>query len=662
MIRILDKNVADKIAAGEVIDRPVSIIKELLENSLDADASGITVEIRNGGKSYIRVTDNGCGIEADEAELAFMRHATSKIPSAGDLDAIRTLGFRGEALASICAVARVELITKTADAKTGRKIVIEGSQVMENTAIGCPEGTTVTVRDLFYNVPARQKFLASDSSETRRIVDMVSRISLAYGDVKINMINNGRSVFSTRGNGNILNNIISVYGSDVGRDLLPVESSRDGFLLKGFVSAPSSSAPSRSKQIFCVNGRIVSSKVLEKALEDGYREKLFAGRFPLAFLFLSMPPERLDVNVHPTKKQIRFDDDFEVQDFVREAVKGALNVKEALPQIRMENIRSVKEETFSYKEGGKTEAADAREKSAAAKKELSGRSDKRHSTAEADEFSLKEEQVDIKKLLSNMRREAVKADDAVNETAQDKVQTSGSEARTSAAKVQEYETGAHEPDMQTSETQTADTDISLRPAAPKNRHFDFRELDYMGAVFNTYIIASDESNFYLIDQHAAHERVFYEKLLAEYNREEKLSQQLLIPVSFDVSVNVTATEDAWIADVRDLGYDIEFFGNNTYIVREIPAFMELKEAEDFLRDFFKELEDKPDLTNKATLERIIMRSCKSAVKGGDFLTDREIDALIKDLAGCINPFSCPHGRPTFIRMTKYEIEKLFKRV
>ena len=355
MIRILDKNVADKIAAGEVIDRPVSIIKELLENSLDADASGITVEIRNGGKSYIRVTDNGCGIEADEAELAFMRHATSKITSAGDLDAIRTLGFRGEALASICAVARVELITKTADAKTGRKIVIEGSQVMENTAIGCPEGTTVTVRDLFYNVPARQKFLASDSSETRRIVDMVSRISLAYGDVKINMINNGRSVFSTRGNGNILNNIISVYGSDVGRDLLPVESSRDGFLLKGFVSAPSSSAPSRSKQIFCVNGRIVSSKVLEKALEDGYREKLFAGRFPLAFLFLSMPPERLDVNVHPTKKQIRFDDDFEVQDFVREAVKGALNVKEALPQIRTETVSYTHLEYLLYMKKTKTD-------------------------------------------------------------------------------------------------------------------------------------------------------------------------------------------------------------------------------------------------------------------------------------------------------------------
>ena len=235
MIKILEKNVADKIAAGEVIDRPVSIIKELLENSIDAGASTITVEIKNGGKSYIRVTDNGCGIPSDEAELAFMRHATSKIQSENDLDAIKTLGFRGEALASICAVARVELITKTLESKVGRKVVIEGSQTLENTGIGCPEGTTVTVRDLFFNVPARHKFLASDSAEARRITDMVSRIALSYGDIKITLINSSKIIFSTKGRGRILDNIISIYGSDTGRDLLPVQSSAGGFILKGFV-------------------------------------------------------------------------------------------------------------------------------------------------------------------------------------------------------------------------------------------------------------------------------------------------------------------------------------------------------------------------------------------------------------------------------------------
>ena len=344
MIHVLEKHIADKIAAGEVIDRPVSIIKELLENSIDAGAGQITVEIRNGGKTYIRVTDNGCGIEAGDMETAFLRHATSKISSVQDLDAIGTLGFRGEALASICAVARVELISKTADAKMGRRVVTEGSEILANEGIGCQEGTTVTVQDLFYNVPARQKFLSSDNGESRRIIDMVSRIALAYGDVRFTLINGKKQVFTTRGKGNIFDAIVSVYGSDTGRDLLPVERTSGDLIVKGFVSAPSASASSRSRQIFCVNGRVISSKVLEKALDEAYKEKLFHGRFPVAFLFLSIPPEKLDVNIHPTKKEIRFDDDFEVHDFLVKAVRQALEVRESLPQVRGENIRQIREQ------------------------------------------------------------------------------------------------------------------------------------------------------------------------------------------------------------------------------------------------------------------------------------------------------------------------------
>lgn len=607
MIRILDKSIADKIAAGEVIDRPVSIIKELLENSLDAEASSITVEIKNGGKSYIRVTDNGCGIGSDEVELAFMRHATSKISSEGDLDAINTLGFRGEALASICAVSRVELITKTASSKTGRKAVIEGSDLIENVPTGCPDGTTVTVRDLFYNLPARKKFLSSDSSEARRIIDMVSRIALSYGDVRINMISNGKSVFSTRGNGNILNNIISIYGSDIGRHLLPLEAAEGGFLLKGFVSSPAASAPSRSKQVFCVNGRIVSSKVLEKALEDGYREKLFHGRFPIAFLFLSMPPEKLDVNVHPTKKEIRFDDDFQVEDFVRAVVKRALNVKEALPQIKHENIlkeTAADKNTSQYNTEADTPV-------------FHEEKNMYFPASKAEE----NEQVDIKSLLSDLR--------------------------------------------QKKEQEESEADIisqGLIPDAPRQRPFDFKDLEYIGVIFRTYILAADYDCFYLIDQHAAHERIFYEKLLEEYNSKDKPSQQLLLPLSFNASAGAVSAEASWINEISELGYKVEFFGNNTYIVREVPAFMELSEAEAFLEDFFIALDDRPDLTDKRVLEKIIMRSCRSAVKGGDMLSEDEIQYLMRDLADCINPFSCPHGRPTFIRMTKYEIEKLFKRV
>lgn len=591
MIRILEKNVADKIAAGEVIDRPVSIIKELLENSIDAGADNITVEIKNGGKSYIRVSDNGSGIYADDIETAFMRHATSKIRSVTDLNSIGTLGFRGEALASICAVSRVELVSKTADAKMGRKVVTEGSKILANEGIGCPEGTTITVRDLFYNVPARQKFMSSDNAETRRIIDMVSRIALAYGDIKFTLINGSSKVFSTQGKGSIFNSIVSVYGKDIGKDLIAVESRRGDFILKGFVSSPASSATSRSRQIFSVNGRIISSKVLEKSLDEAYKEKLFHGRFPIAFLFLYISPEKLDVNIHPTKKEIRFDDAFEVQDFVAQAVKDVLVTKEALPKVYAENVKS--DVPDSVDDGCN--------------------------------------QVDIKNLLTTLRKdEEISHEPQVNEP-------------------QHFEYKG-----------IKSQEISLEE--PECRPFDFSQLKFLGSIFNTYIMAVDGSDFYLIDQHAAHERVFYEKLVKQYDSSEKLSQQLMMPLNFNVASHLPQTEDDWIENIRKMGYDIEYFGNKTYIVREIPAFMELKEAEDFLNDIFKELEDRPDFSNRKILDKIIMRSCKSAVKGGDSLTDTEIDALVKDMKNCVNPFSCPHGRPTFIRMTKYEIEKMFKRV
>lgn len=627
MIRILTKSVADKIAAGEVIDRPVSIIKELVENSIDAGATALTVEIRNGGKSYIRVTDNGCGIPGEEAELAFTRHATSKIATEKDLDAINTLGFRGEALASICAVARVELVTKTADSKTGRKVVVEGSETVENTAIGCPEGTTVTVRDLFYNVPARHKFLASDSAETRRIVDIVSRIALSYGDVKITLINGSKTVFATRGKGKILDNIISIYGTDTSKDLLPVEKSANGFILKGYVSSPATSAPSRTKQIFCVNGRVISSRVMERALDEAYREKLFHGRFPIAFLFLAMPPEKLDVNIHPTKKEIRFDDNYEVEDFVKRAVIEALTEKEALPQIRSEDV--VKEPQTPET---KVVVREPKNDSYKAVQE--------NFKKEQVKFAKDTEQVNIKNILTTLR------------------ETKKEEVKTEPVKPAKIEKQPVAEPFSAEKTYVNRLEISKPTHVP----FEITDLNCMGTIFNTYILATDADTFYLIDQHAAHERIFYEKLLKQYNEEQKSSQQLLLPLSFNVSASVTSSEEEWLRQLIKLGYNVEFFGNNTYLVREIPAFMELQEAEYFLNDFFTEIEHKIDFTNVRAVERVIMRSCKSAVKGGDSLNTAEINALMKDLANCINPFSCPHGRPTFIRMTKYEIEKMFKRV
>lgn len=617
MIKVLAKHIADKIAAGEVIDRPVSIIKELLENSIDAGADTITVEIKNGGKSYIRVTDSGCGINGDEVETAFKRHATSKITDVRDLDSIGTLGFRGEALASIAAVSRVELITRTEDAKMGRKVVIEGSETLENTGTGCPQGTTITVRDLFYNVPARRKFMGSDNAESRRITEMVSRIALSYSDIKFNLINGNKRVFSTQGKGNIFNSIVSIYGNETGRDLIPVEGMRDGFVLKGFTSAPNATVPSRNKEIFCVNGRVVSSIVLQESLEAAYREKLFGGRFPVSFLFLSMPPEKLDVNIHPTKKEIRFDDEFEVRDFVTETVAKALRTINAVPKVRREDIKQVREQAAIY-------SAETTSKPVETTKVSTPEPPRPITRAPEFKREPQGEQVNIKSILTTLRTqsESVKAMEAELE--------------------QEVE-------------------VVLEDKKSQNP-FDFNDLRVLGAIFNTYILATDESSFYMIDQHAAHERIFYEQFMKQYAAEDKLSQQLLLPLNVGASAYAVSTEEQWIPIIKNAGYDIEFFGNNTYIVREVPAFMGLEEAESFLKDLLEEINDKPDLKNQRIIDRIITKSCKSAVKGGDLLKAEEIDALINQLKACDNPFSCPHGRPTFVRMTRYEIEKMFKRV
>ena len=607
-IKVLDKHIADKIAAGEVVDRPVSVVKELLENALDAGADNITVQIKEGGKSYIRITDNGSGIAPEDVETAFRRHATSKISTETDLDSIKTLGFRGEALASICAVARVELITKRADERAGRRLVVENSEILINAQIGCPAGTTVTVTDLFYNVPARRKFLSGDGSEARKIIDMVSKVALSYPDVRISLINGEKQVFTTSGKGNILNNIISIYGTDISRDLISVSKSDGDYTIRGFVSKPSSTLSSRSRQIFCINGRVVSSQVLEKAIDKAYRERVFQGRFPIAFLFLVVPPDKLDVNIHPTKREVRFDDNHLIEDFVSDAVRDVINSALAVTTIEAKNREDInqKADTDSFD-------ASAFEKSAASL--ATGRPD----TAKTFPDASKSEQVDIKYVLNTLRsnqEEKAQVEERVQISEIDKV---------------------------------------------KPMPFDFDDLKIIGSVFNTYIIASFEDNMYLIDQHAAHERVFYEKLKAQLDSDVPAAQQLLIPLNINVAADVAQTEELWIDNIRAMGYGIEFFGNNTYIVRELPAFMELGEGEGFLRDLFNEFSARPDLKSQATMERIIMRSCKSAVKGGDILSTLEIEALLDSLKQCENPYSCPHGRPTFIKMTRYEIERLFKR-
>ncbi|WP_051280202.1 DNA mismatch repair endonuclease MutL [Anaerovorax odorimutans] len=647
----LPKIVADKIAAGEVVDRPLSIVKELVENAIDAGSDSIIIEFKNGGKSYIRVTDNGHGIDKEDVEIAFTRHATSKIKLADDLDHITSLGFRGEALASIAAVSKVELITKTANEKSGISIKIEGGEIAEKIHTGCPEGTTIIVRDLFYNTPARLKFMKTDSTESTLIIDFVSKLSLAYPKIKIRLINNGNILFSTPGKNNIYTNILTIYNKEIGNHLLHFKEENDNISLEGYISVPSYSKSNRKSQIFFVNGRYINSKIIENAVMDGYAEKLFEKRYPIAFLFIKVMPEKLDVNIHPNKKEVRFDDEKLIKDFITAAIRNSLNTKEAIPEVKVENI-------FKLKNTNKKDAGIIDIK-------ISDNKNIQENT-QKEAISIKEEQVDIKKILSNKREiERKMKDSPDNDNNSVSIKSTKGNVELSKSDTFTYEKNIEEKQAEKEflALESDNINISYTEKPIKNPfNFEMSDIRTNGAIFNTYITGVDDNNFFLIDQHAAHERIFYEQLMSQYEREEKFQQDILIP--FVVNVTFAAKNDSynWLGFLRNIGYDINEFGAKAFIIKGIPMFMELDEAKDFLDDFLDNIDQGTDFKDQKKIDKIIMNSCKKAIKAHDYLDQKEIDRLMKDLAKCKNPYSCPHGRPTFIKISKYEIEKMFKRV
>ena len=466
------------------------------------------------------------------------------------------------------------------------------------------DGTTVVITDLFYNTPARLKFMKSDSAESTMIIDLMSQMALAYKDISFRLINNGNVLFSTSGDGNRLSIISRIFpGIDI-RNLVEVDCVIPGISLNGFVSTPAMTRTGKNAQIFFVNGRVVNSKVIEKGITEGYRERLFDGRHPIAFLFLEINPEDLDVNIHPNKKEVRFNDERFVEEFISKAIKEALGRKEAV-------VRAAD----AFRESYENKAA---------------------FRSQEEVVSVKEEQFNFKNIMSTVSNDA-------------------------AHFVQDVETPPVFNDFagdNKSEDISEDTIILEKPI---HRPFDFDQLQIKGSLFDTYIMAADNDCFYLIDQHAAHERVFYEKLVSEYDAEEKVRQPILVPVILDVDISASAS-DEWLEILCDMGYTIENFGQNSYRISEIPTFMDLSEAENFARDFSDNVSAASATRNSVVINKLIMKSCKSAVKANDILNPEEIDALIKDLKQCVNPFSCPHGRPTFIKLSKHEIERLFKRV
>ncbi|MDR2157396.1 MAG: DNA mismatch repair endonuclease MutL [Clostridiales Family XIII bacterium] len=637
----LPKQVFEKIAAGEVVTGPLSVIKELTENAIDAGASSLTAEIREGGKSYIRVTDDGAGIRREDVETAFLPHATSKISVEADLDDIKTLGFRGEALASIAAVSRVEMVTKTPDAKVASAIFAEGGRIGSVQDTGAADGTTVIVRDLYFNTPARLKFMKSDRAESAAIIDFISKIAVAYPRIRVKMINNGAILFSTNGQGDVLRAALTVYGADGGEGLIPVEGQTAHMSVKAWISGSNKSKRSRRGQILFVNGRCVTDGTVTRAIAEAYREYLFEGRFPIVYLFLRIDPSLIDVNVHPAKSEIRFHESQAVGTFIRDTLRSALASKGGIPGIPADRTskRTLWEQRrkeamfYTLKDGGGDGIGDG--KSVSEEGKTAGAT--AHTPPAAD------------------RKPCTDADDADQPVKLINIKTLWSSSLADIQTNDDYDAADPHPD---DGRKAAGAQPDRMPIVQSE--MDIAHLRVFGSVFATYLLAADDDSFYIIDQHAAHERVNYERFLAQRRDADKLIQQLLTPLVCRLPAAAKAAVDDWAQWLSDLGFEAALFGENALIVKTFPAFLPYAEAEVFLRDIIDNAADAPPDNGKA-LERLISRACRQAVKGNDVLKDDEISRLLGDLARCGNPFTCPHGRPVFIRMSRRDLEKLFKR-
>ena len=647
MIRILDEFIADKIAAGEVIERPLSIVKELIENSIDAGSSQIVIEIKNGGKSYIRVTDNGSGIVSDEIELAFERHATGKISKLSDLDHINTLGFRGEALASITAISRITVYSKTADSELGTKLKMQGGTTVSIEKTGMNTGTTMVVEDVFYNTPARRKFMKSDAAEATVIIDMIQKIAIYYSHIAFRLINNKQTVIATPGTGDILTTIQSIYPSY--RQLIEI----NGDYVHGFISDPGSTKSNKRGQIFFVNGRYISSSTIEKGIVKGYGDRIFSGH-PICILFLEVNPETIDVNIHPNKKEIKFLHEEDIVKDIENAIKCVINSENTIPSAM--GLRS--EGTSDTKASSALDitTSNAERLSSETYQDNSLKSDEKKST-----------QVDIKSFLASKTRVSDITDtytpDGLDESTQNCTDTDSVKGGFEEANHNNNTSNANNNDVKINDNAKDNAIIKKQIAikAPNVQTFDFDSLVYKGYLFDTYIIMQSTDIAYLIDQHAAHERIMYERFITVYNNSEHVSQPMLMPFSIETSSDVYAAERFWMDDLARLGFDIDDFGNNTFIVRGIPTYMDRGEAELFIHTYIEDPESRSDRGNTTVIDKLIMRSCKAAVKGNNKLSTMEIEELIEQLSNCVNPFSCPHGRPTFIRFTLSEISRAFKR-
>lgn len=684
-IALLDSNTINQIAAGEVIERPSSVVKELLENAMDAGATAVTVEIKDGGISFIRITDNGSGIPKEEIPLAFLRHSTSKITRAEDLLTVSSLGFRGEALSSIASVARVELITKTEDSVTGSRYVLEGGEEKSLEEVGAPEGTTLVVRDLFYNTPARRKFLKSPQTEGGYISSLVERLALSRPDISFRFLMNGQSRLHTAGNHQLRDIIYTVYGRETAGELIPVEAqSEDGCVkIRGFLGKPLISRGNRSYENYFINGRYIKSALITKAIENAYAGFVMQHKYPFVALHLTIEPSWLDVNVHPTKMELRFRNEETVYETLYSAVRGALEGKELIPKVRLteeKDERGRKEgappaaDGTSHREHGpepferqrqaaweqKTAREMARESRAPQESQIreapawhaSRRPDYEPSTIEVMQRALRQEAAESARTSQA---------EEVHQTGETPpaVEVPQEASRPAAPEPPQPQTEVPKQPLPQAEDPKQLELFAEKFLDPKARD----EYRLIGQLFDTYWLVQVRDEFLMIDQHAAHEKVLYERTMKSLAQREYTSQQMNPPLV----LTLNAREEQVLAEYQNtfakIGFEMEPFGGKEYAVYGVPGNLFGLAREDLLLELLDSLADETGHKRLNLVEeKVALMSCKAAVKGNNRLSTQEAEALIQELMQLEHPYTCPHGRPTIISMSKYEIEKKFKRV
>lgn len=633
-INVLPKEIYQLIAAGEVVERPSSVVKEMIENSLDAGAKNITLEIKNGGSTYIRITDDGCGIERDDVRKVFISHATSKISKKDDLNSIATLGFRGEAMASISAVSKVELLTKAENEEIGTRYEIAGGEELEFDDAGCPNGTTIVVRDIFFNTPARMKFLKKDVTEGNQVAGIVDRMAISHPEISFRFIRDGKQVLITSGNGDLKSTVYSVLGKEMSDSLMSVDYSFNDMRITGFVSKPTASRKSRAGQYFYINNRIVKSKTAMAALEQAYKNTIMVGRFPACVLNIELNPAQVDVNVHPAKTEVRFANEKPIFDLVYYAVKTAI-----------ENDRTVKEVEFKENPIYRQES-----------KNVYQNNDNKSFQAKFDFFKKKDEPPSQQVIKTKPRENFWQV-----------------EAPKPEYKIARDEKPKPMVDINIEYEEPEENSTAKSKDAPKERDIEkvvitdekdnenvIPNFKLIGEAFKTYLIVEIENELYFIDKHAAHERMNFERFKAQATVE---TQMLLAPVV----VNLTKDEFIAISEnvelIKKCGFELEEFGESQIIVRAIPSLVDGDSVKDLMLEIAQKLlEHKTDILPDKIDWIYHSASCRGAVKAGDYTSRQEQEMFVKKLLSMPNIRFCPHGRPVFIKMSKYDIEKQFGRV